>query len=494
MKFFPLTTATFLILSLCMTSALQAENWYVTTKPGKNAGKGTKADPFSNLAYAFNDKAADGDTIYLTAGTHISNACENFYAAKSNITICPEPGAKVIFDCSKQSMTKNYGGINLASRTSKVTIQDLEVINDLTLPDDQRGVNNPIGIGIVVSGNGHTVQRCTVHSTWKAGIRVVSGAKDVSIIDNKVYDANTQNRNAEGGIYNPKGLPIGIQIAGIDIFNSDNVMATGNEVWNVYGEGLLLNKSRNITIANNVIHDVFSTSIYCDNGQSAKIHNNRIYSEKDENFYRMKSPAVGIGISNENMNGDGTKDVEVFDNDISDARICLFYWKNPANKKGTQDCNFHDNKCKAGWEALIRIMPDTHSNFVVAANTLDSSPTGIKLVEIPADVKNEGNTTDGSATMSMAPVDTASSAAPVITATDPPEGKQGQSYSYQIVASNSPASYSVKGKLPKGLKVDQSKGTISGTLGTDSAGSYTVTLKAYNSKGAGTKEVTFTIK
>ena len=324
MKMVPTKLIVAVLLALGTHGVVNAKTWYVTTKPGKNAGTGTKSDPFTNLAYAFNDKAANGDTILLTAGTHLSNACENFYAEKSNITIGPVPDAKVIFDCSKQSMTKNYGGINISSKASNVTIHDIEVINDLTLADDQRGVNNPIGIGIVVGGKGHVIRNCTVHSTWKAGIRVVSGAKDVSIVDCKVYDANTQNRNSTGDIFSPKGLPIGIQIAGIDIFNADKVTTTGNEVWNVYGEGLLLNKSRNITIANNVIHDVFSTSIYCDNGQSAKIYGNKIYSEKNEKFYRMKSPAVGIGISNENMNGEGTKDIEVYDNDISDARICLF--------------------------------------------------------------------------------------------------------------------------------------------------------------------------
>jgi Putative Ig domain/Right handed beta helix region len=484
-----------LILSFASTNFVDAANWFVTTKPGKNSGQGTKQDPFSNLAHAFNDKAANGDTIYLTDGTHLSNACENFYAVKSDIIICPEPGAeKVVFDCSKQSLAKNYGGINIASRASNITIQDIEVINDLTLPDDQRGVNNPIGIGIVLGGNGHVIQRCIVHSTWKAGIRVVSGAKDTKILNNKVYDANKQNRNASGGVYSPKGLPIGIQIAGIDIFNADNITATGNEVWNVYGEGLLLNRSRNITIANNVVYDVFSTSIYCDNGQMAKIHDNKIYSKKEESFYRMNSPAVGIGISNENLSGGGTKDVEVYNNDITDARICLFYWKNPANKKGTQGCNFHDNKCKAGWEALIQIMPDTHTNFAVTNNQLDSSPTGNKLVEIPVGVKSEGNTVDGKPAIVTEPAPLPPEAGPVIADQAPPEGQVGKAYKFQIVASNSAASYSVKGKLPKGLALDQKTGLISGTPAPGTAGSYTVILKAYNSRGPGEREVTIAIK
>ena len=105
---------------------------------------------------------------------------------------------------------KKLGWYQHRQQSVKITIQDIEVINDLMLPDDQRGVNNPIGIGIVVSGTGHVIRNCTVHSTWKAGIRVVSGAKDTSILDNKVYDADKQNRNSSGGVYNPKGLPIGI--------------------------------------------------------------------------------------------------------------------------------------------------------------------------------------------------------------------------------------------------------------------------------------------
>ncbi len=81
----------------------------------------------------------------------------------------------------------------------------------------------------------------------------------------------------------------------------------------------------------------------------------------------------------------------------------LFLQDDSSNSKGSQGCNFHDNRCKAAWEALIRIMPDSHVNFSVMNNVLDSSPTDIKLVEIPADVKNEGNVTDGQATMSTKP-------------------------------------------------------------------------------------------
>ena len=84
--------------------------------------------------------------------------------------------------------------------------------------------------------------------------------------------------------------------------------------------------------------------------------------------------------------------------------------------------------------------------------------------------------------------------APVIAGNVSLEGKEGQNYTYQISASNSPSSYSVKGKLPKGLKVDQAKGIISGTLGPGSAGSYELTLKAYNGNGTGTKDLTITVK
>jgi hypothetical protein len=63
-------------------------------------------------------------------------------------------------------------------------------------------------------------------------------------------------------------------------------------------------------------------------------------------------------------------------------------------------------------------------------------------------------------------------------------------FTYQITASNSPASYGASG-LPKGLSVTPATGVITGTPNT--AGTSKVTINATNSAGTGTATLVLTI-
>ncbi|NBS07458.1 MAG: hypothetical protein EBS69_08770 [Verrucomicrobia bacterium] len=81
-------------------------------------------------------------------------------------------------------------------------------------------------------------------------------------------------------------------------------------------------------------------------------------------------------------------------------------------------------------------------------------------------------------------------AAPVISSATTANGTVGAAFSYQIVASGSPTSYSATG-LPAGLAVNAASGVISGTP--TAAATSTVTLKATNAGGSGTKPLTITV-
>jgi hyaluronate lyase len=67
----------------------------------------------------------------------------------------------------------------------------------------------------------------------------------------------------------------------------------------------------------------------------------------------------------------------------------------------------------------------------------------------------------------------------------------GSNFTYQIVATNNPASYGASG-LPSGLSVNTSNGSISGTI-TAGPGSFPVTVSATNLGGTGTKSFTITV-
>jgi hypothetical protein len=79
---------------------------------------------------------------------------------------------------------------------------------------------------------------------------------------------------------------------------------------------------------------------------------------------------------------------------------------------------------------------------------------------------------------------------PVITSGTVATGTNGYSFTYQIAASNSPASYSATG-LPAGLSVDGTTGLISGTA--TAIGASAATISAINTTGTGSATLLITI-
>ncbi len=83
-------------------------------------------------------------------------------------------------------------------------------------------------------------------------------------------------------------------------------------------------------------------------------------------------------------------------------------------------------------------------------------------------------------------------AAPSITTSSLPDGKVGEAYSQTLTANGTtPIKWSISGALPDGLTLDETTGKISGTP--TAAGSSTFTVKATNSAGSDTKELSITI-
>ena len=83
-------------------------------------------------------------------------------------------------------------------------------------------------------------------------------------------------------------------------------------------------------------------------------------------------------------------------------------------------------------------------------------------------------------------------AAPSITTATLPDGKVGEAYSQTLIATGTtPITWSIIGALPDGLSLNKDTGKISGTP--TAAGSSTFTVKATNSAGSDTKELSITI-
>ena len=115
---------------------------------------------------------------------------------------------------------------------------------------------------------------------------------------------------------------------------------------------------------------------------------------------------------------------------------------------------------------------------------ISGTPTAAGTSTVTVSATNSSGT--GSATLTL----TIAVAAPAITSATSASGTVGSAFSYQITATNAPASYGAAG-LPAGLTVNSGTGLISGTP--TAAGTSTVTLSATNSSGTGSASLTLTI-
>jgi len=141
--------------------------------------------------------------------------------------------------------------------------------------------------------------------------------------------------------------------------------------------------------------------------------------------------------------------------------------------------------------------------------TASNSPTSYAATGLPAGLTvNSGTglisgkpTAAGTSTVTLSATNSTSTATakltltialpkPVISSATTASGTVGSAFSYQITASNSPASYAATG-LPAGLTVNSGTGLISGKP--TAAGTSTVTLSATNGTGTGTAKLTLTI-
>ncbi|WP_217494445.1 putative Ig domain-containing protein [Nibricoccus aquaticus] len=128
------------------------------------------------------------------------------------------------------------------------------------------------------------------------------------------------------------------------------------------------------------------------------------------------------------------------------------------------------------------------SSGLISGTVSSSATAGVYSVNLTATNASGSGTQTLSLTLTN-PVP----AAPSITSGSTGSVVRGNSFSHQIVASNSPTSYGASG-LPSGLSINTSTGLISGTVSTSATVAvYSVSLTATNAGGTGTQTFSLTV-
>ena len=151
---------------------------------------------------------------------------------------------------------------------------------------------------------------------------------------------------------------------------------------------------------------------------------------------------------------------------------------------------------KLGVESSIQIIVIDDSTFTAPASdglTRPDGNTGSYFMWLGSDGKlyDPGDNVPADVTKLTAQFASSSHSVTITTATLP-DGKVGEAYSQTLIATGTtPITWSIIGALPDGLSLNKDTGKISGTP--TAAGTSTFTVKATNSAGSNTKELSITI-
>lgn len=293
---------------------------YVSPLGSDTTGDGTLARPYGTLARAAT-AAGPGSRILLRGGVYrqARQILSNRGTSSEPIRVRPYPGERVVFDAE---------GIDLEPEDAVIELADAA---HLTLSG--LVVRNSRGRGIALKRvEAVEVSDCTVHDI---AYRAIGGhGRDIRILDNHVYHAALMNTGGgrSGGwpaaisTWSPPGRAL-----------TRGVTIRGNQIHEIWGEGIIALLLEDGIIEGNTIHDTFGSAIYVDTARRITIRANHVWMA-DERFQRASRFATGVNMAAECCHPWGTvllEDILIANNLFSGTGRGIHFWHDGSNRTET---------------------------------------------------------------------------------------------------------------------------------------------------------------
>ena len=456
------------------------------------------------------DSYPEGTSFCVQAGEHFPASPINL---KANDMLVGQYGA--VIDGRNVTMTYDIGstsiirGWNCLTDCSGVTVRNLVI----------RNLASYYCIGVysrdpTAPSNNWTIDHNEIHGC-KTGVSVSnqSGANVTnSYIHHNVGDPSNPIPSERGGGY-------GAYLPANTTFSDNEIAYNGPEQ--------KISLSVNVTFRNNFVHHNNSNGIWYDGETVGSLIEGNISEDNPGLGIVYEASGQGI-VRNNTLRRSGlsgilitmSQSVEIYWNVLEDNYRGIEYFVDCAsvgqggyNRAANGGAgviydllnnNTHDNIVKIGTRSgslantlfLSNCSSTQSDSYLHGSKNLIFQHNSYYVPSLTAELWNWGDSRFWSEWQALGQDTTGTIqpaseyAAPVITSTGSATGTVGVAFSYQIAATNSPASFNATG-LPTGLSVNTGTGLISGTPTTSGASS--ITLSATNTFGTGTRPLTLTI-
>jgi parallel beta-helix repeat protein len=305
-----------IIIFFSFVESPSATTYYVATD-GNDSNPGTFAKPFRTIQKGVNTVSA-GDTLYVKAGTYYEQiTISSSGMSSSPVTVSGYPGERPIID-GRYSLPSGSNGWCDPISGNCLTWKPLISIEGKYIIFQNFEVKQSRGRGIQVTGSQNTVRDCWVNNSRAEGIKSYGG--------HNLIDGNRVWLAANFAPY-PRSASSLDWPGGISLQLANNTTIRGNEVFHVWGEGILVMNGKDIKIEDNVVYDNFAVNIYFSTVQRVLVQRNLVYNTNSEPFLRHGNPATGITFSSEALDtGVWSSEQVVINNIIAGHRQNLAWW------------------------------------------------------------------------------------------------------------------------------------------------------------------------